>query len=200
MSNPIRLRDAVALTYDQFVGKATRLTASHMAKIEENPEVRKSGGVYYTPSCIVDYIVQQTIGRLLEGKTPKEADRLTILDPACGGGAFLVGAYRHLLEWHLKQYAEDGPEKHRKEVFQAAGGMWRLTTAEKKRILLNNIYGVDVDPQAVEVTKLSLLLKVLEGESQETIETQLQVLPRAGAARSGRQHRVRQLADRAGLL
>ena len=158
--------------YEQFLGKVIRLTASHMAKVEEKPEVKKAGGVYYTPSYIVDYIVRNTVGRLLEGKTPKEAAKLTILDPACGSGSFLLGAYRHLLEWRLKQYQEDGPEKHKKEMFQAAGGAWRLTTAEKKRILLNNIYGVDIDPQAVEVTKLSLLLKVLEGESQETIETQ----------------------------
>ena len=46
---------------------------------------------------------------------------------------------------------------------------WRLTITEKKRILLSHIFGVDIDPQAVEVSKLSLLLKVLEGESAETI-------------------------------
>ena len=68
---------------------------------------------------------------------------------------------------------KDGPETHRKELFQAASGEWRLTTQEKKRILLNNIYGVDIDRQAVEVTKLSLLLKVLEGESDETLKRQL---------------------------
>jgi hypothetical protein len=158
--------------YEQFLGKVIRLTASHQAKVEEKPEVKKAGGVYYTPSYIVDYIVRNTVGRLLESKTPKEAAKLTVLDPACGSGSFLVGAYRHLLEWHRKQYEDDGPEKHKKELFQAAGGGWRLTTAEKKRILLNNIYGVDIDPQAVEVTKLSLLLVVLEGESQETLETQ----------------------------
>ena len=55
------------------------------------------------------------------------------------------------------------------EVYQGAGGQWLLTTQEKKRILLNNIYGVDIDPQAVEVTKLSLLLKVLEGESSQSL-------------------------------
>lgn len=55
------------------------------------------------------------------------------------------------------------------------GGDWRLTTAERKRILLNNIYGVDIDLQAVEVTKLSLLLKVLEGESEQTIVRQLKL-------------------------
>ncbi len=58
-------------------------------------------------------------------------------------------------------------------MYQAQGGDWHLTTAEKKRILLNNIYGVDIDSQAVEVTKLSLLLKVLEGENNQTLERQL---------------------------
>ena len=74
---------------------------------------------------------------------------------------------------------EDGPEKRAKGqkpvLYQAAGGEWRLTTAERKRILLNSIYGVDIDPQAVEVTKLSLLLKVLEGESGETLTNQLKL-------------------------
>src|SRR5260370_16826878 len=47
------------------------------------------------------------------------------------------------------------------------------TTTERKRILLQDIFGVDIDAQAVEVTKLSLLLKVLEGESEQTLATQL---------------------------
>jgi hypothetical protein len=58
---------------------------------------------------------------------------------------------------------------------QGPGGDWRLTTTERKRILLNNIYGVDIDPQAVEVTKLSLLLKVLEGENEQTLSSQLRL-------------------------
>jgi type I restriction-modification system DNA methylase subunit len=137
--------------------------------------VRKAGGVYYTPAYIVEYIVKQTMGKLLEGKTPKPAARLRILDPACGSGSFLLGAYQLLLDWHRDRYLEAGPKKHTKELYQGAGGVWRLTTAEKKRILLANIYGVDIDPQAVEVTKLSLLLKVLEGESEQTLQSQLQL-------------------------
>ncbi|MBN1615501.1 MAG: restriction endonuclease subunit M, partial [Deltaproteobacteria bacterium] len=69
--------------YEQFLGKTIRLTAGHQAKIEEKPEVRKAGGVYYTPEYIVTYIVQNTVGRLLQGKTPKEAAAVRILDPAC---------------------------------------------------------------------------------------------------------------------
>jgi len=159
--------------YEQFLGKVIRLTSGHQAKVEEKPEVKKAGGVYYTPAYIVEYIVKQTVGELCDGKTPKQISKLRILDPACGSGSFLIGAYRYLLNYHRDWYGKDGPEKHRKELFQTAGGEWRLTTQEKKRILLNNIYGVDIDSQAVEVTKLSLLLKVLEGESDETLKRQL---------------------------
>ena len=100
---------------------------------------------------------------------------MRILDPACGSGSFLIGAYQFLLDWHLKEYAEY-PEKHRKELVQGRAGEWQLATAEKQRILLSNIYGVDIDAQAVETTKLSLLLKVLEGETSESIDTQLSFL------------------------
>jgi hypothetical protein len=80
------------------------------------------------------------------------------------------------LDWHLKYYLEHEPEKwltgKNPAIYQVKDG-YRLTTSKKKEILLNNIFGVDIDPQAVEVTKLSLLLKVLEGESNETIGSQL---------------------------
>ncbi len=171
--------DILGQVYEQFLGKVIYLTAGHRAKIEEKPEVRKAGGVYYTPTYIVEYIVKNTVGKLLEGKTPKTAEKLRILDPACGSGSFLIGAYQYLLDWHRDKYIEDGAEKHAKgkdpKLYQKIRNEWRLTTAERKRILLNNIYGVDIDPQAVEVTKLSLLLKVLEGESDETIKSAFQL-------------------------
>lgn len=167
--------DILGQVYEQFLGKVIHLTPGHRAKVEEKPEVRKAGGVYYTPTYIVDYIVKNTVGKLLEGKTPKTAEKLRILDPACGSGSFLIGAYQYLLDWHRDKYVEDDPEKYAKgknpALYQKIRNEWRLTTAERKRILLNNIYGVDIDAQAVEVTKLSLLLKVLEGESDQTIKS-----------------------------
>ena len=103
--------------------------------------------------------------------------KLKILDPACGSGSFLLGAYQYLLNWHRDEYVKDDPVKWAKGknpcLYHKSGDDWRLTTDERKRILLNNIYGVDIDHQAVEVTKLSLLLKVLEGEDEETIQRQL---------------------------
>ncbi|MFB3897256.1 MAG: Eco57I restriction-modification methylase domain-containing protein, partial [bacterium] len=167
--------DILGQVYEQFLGKVIRLTTGHRAVVEDKPEVKKAGGVYYTPTYIVDYIVKNTVGKLLENKTPKSVVQLRILDPACGSGSFLINAYQLLLDWHRDYYINEGIDKHKKELYQVAGGDYRLTTAERKRILLNNIYGVDIDPQAVEVTKLSLLLKVLEGENEQTISNQLRL-------------------------
>ena len=194
--------------YEQFLGKVIQLGEDHKVNVEYKPEVRKAGGVYYTPSYIVDYIVKNTVGKLLEGKSPKEASELRILDPACGSGSFLIGAYQYLLDWHLDWYKSNlvpllnsGQKLTSEEIqgllpapiekpgknaraksrriwerasvailpIEQRAEEWHLRTAERKRILLNNIYGVDIDTQAVEVTKLSLLLKVLEGENKATI-------------------------------
>ncbi|MBD3286836.1 N-6 DNA methylase [candidate division WOR-3 bacterium] len=167
--------DILGQVYEQFLGKVIRLTAGHRAKVEEKPEVRKAGGVYYTPTYIVDYIVANTVGKLCKGKTPAQVSKIRILDPACGSGSFLLGAYQYLLDWHRDYYIEEGAAKHKKKLYQVTDKEWRLTAEERKRILLNNIYGVDIDPQAVEVTKLSLLLKVLEGENEETLNRQMQM-------------------------
>lgn len=206
--------------YEQFLGKVIRLTDGGQAKVEYKPEVRKAGGVFYTPTYIVDYIVTKTVGELVRDKTPKEVSEIKILDPACGSGSFLIGAYQYLLDWHRDWYIEhlvpmikgkgatstevqalipvqyqvtpgkkgaksrSRTQNDHVELPIFAGGdgsvsrvrsTWQLTSAERKRILLNNIFGVDIDTQAVEVTKLSLLLKVLEGENEETISKQLKL-------------------------
>ena len=181
--------DILGHVYEQFLGKVIRLTAGHHAVVEDKPEVKKAGGVYYTPTYIVDYIVRQTVGKLVEKRTPKQIAKLRVLDPACGSGSFLINAYQFLLDWHRDWYLAHKPEswtKGRNPVLVQTTSGWKLTIAERKIILLDNIYGVDIDPQAVEVTKLSLLLKVLEGESEQTIQPflrlfQQRALPDLGA-------------------
>ena len=181
--------DILGNVYEQFLGKVIRLTPAGQAKVEEKPEVKKAGGVYYTPQYIVKYIVENTVGELLKGKTPmmvagkvKGHLPLRIVDPACGSGSFLIYAYQYLLDWHRDWYANDikkkgaaQAKKWQDAVYQGPGKQWYLTTREKKSILLNNIFGVDIDHQAVEVTKLNLLLKVLEGENRETLGTTLKL-------------------------
>ena len=188
--------------YEQFLGQVIRLDEGHQALVEDKPEVKKAGGVKYTPTYIVEAIVQKTLGPTLQGRTARQAAEISVLDPACGSGSFLIVAYQFLLDWHRDWYVqhllplmergwkpsspdirrllpetEAGGRGRKREaelpLYQARDGEWRLSTAERKRILLANIYGVDIDRQAVEVTKLSLLLKVLEGENEETISKQL---------------------------
>jgi len=167
--------EILGTVYERFLGKVIRLTAGHQAKIEEKPEVRKAGGVYYTPAYIVEYIVKQTVARQIEGRSPaqlassKDKTPFRVLDMACGSGSFLLGAYRCLLDHCSDWYIEHKPENFKKAVYKdPRNGHWRLTIEEKKRILTTHLFGVDIDHQAVEVTKLSLLLKVLEGETDQS--------------------------------
>ena len=160
--------------YERFLGKIIRFKRKtkngHSVEIIEKPEVQKAGGVYYTPSYIVSYIVKETIGKKIEMLTPEKVSKLKVCDPACGSGSFLVGAYQYLLDWHLDYYYKE----ERRESSEKKGLIYKddktreykLSIEEKRRILLNNIYGVDIDGQAVEVTKLSLFLKLLENEGK----------------------------------
>lgn len=171
--------EILGTVYERFLGKVIRVTAGHQAKVEEKPEVRKAGGVYYTPAYIVDYIVQNTIGKQIEGKSPadlaggKNKSPFRALDMACGSGSFLLGAYQFLLGHCLKWYQTHPAKKHANAVYQNARGETCLTIGERKRILTTHIYGVDIDRQAVETTKLSLLLKALEGENDATLSRQM---------------------------
>ncbi|HSN75668.1 MAG TPA: Eco57I restriction-modification methylase domain-containing protein [Anaerolineae bacterium] len=187
--------DILGHVYEQFLGKVIRLTAGHRAVVEEKPEVRKAGGVFYTPTFIVDAIVRETLGRLVASAElptlrkswqlcgPGRRTPLRVADIACGSGTFLLGAYQFLLDWYLAAYLAEGADASRwatgrnPRLYQNSRGEWKLTVNERKRILLDHIYGVDIDPQAVEVTKLSLLLKVLEGEDEQTLGQQLALFP-----------------------
>jgi adenine-specific DNA-methyltransferase len=151
--------------YERFLGSVIRATDKR-ATVEEKPEVRKAGGVYYTPEYIVRYIVQQTVGKLIAGKSPAEVARLRFADIACGSGSFLLGIFDELLRHHADWYNQPEQEKQAKKdgCVKNEDGLWQLSLAQRRQILLNNIYGVDIDQQAVEVAQLSLFLKLLEDE------------------------------------
>ncbi len=164
--------------YEQFLGKTIKFTRKtkfgHKIEIEEKPEVRKAGGVYYTPDYIVDFIVQNTLAEKIQTLSPDQISEIKILDPACGSGSFLIAAYDFLIRFHLQYYLKSETQKKKaiKEgiIYQVTEERYKLSTAKKSEILINNIHGVDIDTQAVEVTKLSLLLKVLEDENLEYAE------------------------------
>ncbi len=155
---PIEILGSV---YERFIGKVVRVSKTGRLKIEPKPEVRKAGGVYYTPRYVVNYIVEQTVGKLLDGKRPKEVERLRMLDPACGSGCFLIRVFERICEHYLRWYQEHPKDQRDELCYVDENGSLRLTTHLKRRIMLNNVFGVDVDYQAIEVTMLSLYLKLL---------------------------------------
>jgi len=160
--------------YERFLGKVI-LTTGKRARVEEKPEIRKAGGVYYTPDYIVRYIVEKTVGRLIERKSPEQIRQMKFADIACGSGSFLLGIYDKLLRYHTDYYNRSKKNKlegRKAGCLQTESGALRLSLLQKRTILLNNIYGVDIDPQAVEVAQLSLYLKLLEDETIGTAQKQ----------------------------
>jgi hypothetical protein len=164
--------------FSQFTSTAFQdLSIDTLAQVHERlfSPSKKTQGIYYTPPAVIDDMVQQTLGQWRDRTLPQ------VLDPACGGGAFLLAAYQFLLDAQLQFYLNtlqlsleddnsDRPKLENSFLPQPSPQIplcfdqdkWRLTRREGERILLHCIYGVDLDPQAVEVTKLSLWLKLLE--------------------------------------
>lgn len=159
--------EVLGKVYERFLEKEIRLGPSGEARIYERPRDRKAGGVFYTEKWVVDYIVGETLSRLIDGQPLTRVDAIRVVDPACGSGSFLVAAYQRLLEWYEGWYGSNDSELHARagRLYRDGDGRWRLAVPERKRILSTHIFGVDIDRQAIEVTKLSLLLKVLEGNA-----------------------------------
>lgn len=150
--------------YERFLGKVIVATDKR-AKVEEKSLVRKAGGVYYTPEYIVRYIVENTVGKLIAGKPPDQIAHLRFADIACGSGSFLLGAYDLLLSYHGHYYNQNPGKAKKGDCIQRDGKLY-LSLRKKREILLNNLYGVDIDAQAVEVCQLSLYLKLLQEETE----------------------------------
>lgn len=149
---------------------------------------RKKTGVFYTPKHITRHIVETTIGNWLEDKKAelgyyelpeiKEfwttkglsvnakkhlefwkkyrdvVKNMKIIDPACGSGAFLIEAFDYLMK--ISEYI-----KEQIASFNISGS-YSLTEDITSSILLNNIYGVDLSAESVEITKLALWLKTAD--------------------------------------
>ncbi|MBI4971450.1 MAG: Eco57I restriction-modification methylase domain-containing protein [Candidatus Omnitrophica bacterium] len=155
--------------YELFLSEEITLTASGDITTIEKPEIRESGGVYTTPAYVVERIVSDSLDA--ENETASICN-LKMLDICCGSGIFLLNLYENLLNAYLLNYTNTDLSKHNgKEVYEIKKNDWRLTLKEKRRILLNHIYGVDIDFQAVEVAKFSLLLKLIEDETHESLES-----------------------------
>ncbi len=128
-----------------------------------NNSERKATGSYYTPDYIVQYIVRETISPLCEGKSSKEILELKVCDPAMGSGHFLTGALNFLTREYLKALELEKPSED------------IPTKEEAKRIVLDKcIYGMDINPRAVKLAKMSLWLESAHpGKKLERLDDQL---------------------------
>lgn len=161
--------DILGRVYEQFLGEEIIISGSKVST-DLKMAVRKSGGVYYTPSEVVEYIVDQTVFPLLKKAQIGSVDTYRIVDPSCGSGSFLLVVYQRLIEWFTDYYSQRPTLAKKFLERKTSDSTLRLRSSERKKILQSMIYGVDLDPQAVEVTKLSLLLKVIEGQEQMELE------------------------------
>lgn len=116
---------------------------------------RKSTGAYYTPKVIADYLAREALGPQVEGKTPDEILELTVCDPAMGSGGFLVSVTEFLGDAHYRAQVSVGicdPDDERADQDRLAS---------KRLVAEHCVYGVDVNPMAVELAKVSLWLSTL---------------------------------------
>ena len=142
--------DILGNIYEQYLGRILKKVGKN-SKLEASKTKRKSEGIYYTPTYIVDYIVKNTVGEYIKTHKEKDIDNIKILDPACGSGSFLLKAYDTLENyWKEKNKLEETkPEE---------SGPY----SKKVDIVTKNIFGVDLDEKAVEIAQLNLLLKIAE--------------------------------------
>ena len=187
--------DILGTVYERFLGN-TIAVRKGQASVEEKMEVRHAGGVYYTPRFVVDSIIRRVVGPKVAGRTPAEVLDVKILDPACGSGSFLVAALQYLFDYCIGAVTRnpalagttvpalgDGGARRKKKseiAFQDRDGAWYLAPDFRAALLTRCIHGVDIDQQAVEVTVMSLYLKMLESRLPEhwaTLWVERQLLP-----------------------
>lgn len=126
-----------------------------------------------TPVEIVKQMVQKALEPKISGKAPEEILRIRIADIACGSGIFLVEVFEYLIQYYIHWYMENNPS----HLIPCGNGHFNIPFEEKRNILTHCIYGVDIDPNAVEVAKFSLLLKLLENETTPSLGDGMSLLP-----------------------
>lgn len=158
--------------YERFLGSRVIIDDERQLSIVMEPEVSASNGVVPTPKLIVEQIIKDTLTPLVSGKTFEELKNLKVADICCGSGTFLISAYDFLLEKYLETISYEKIED-KDIVYLTEDFTYVLTLKGKRNILESNIFGVDINPYAKEVSEFSLLLKLLESENEATVNDYL---------------------------
>lgn len=186
--------DVLGAVYEQYLGHVASVAKQRAKKAQirmdlgfpseptfelaAKKERRKAHGIYYTPRFVTDYIVKETVGRFLEERSHNEILNIKILDPACGSGSFLIRAYDELLNYH---------------AYRAGKSITDLDQYECLPILIKNIFGVDLDMQAVEIARLNLLLRSLA--RRETLPSLADNIRQGNSLISGTEQELRKYFD-----
>ena len=141
--------DVLGAIYEQYLG--------YVQTKEAGESKRKKQGIYYTPTFIVYYIVENTLGPILNKcKTISDVKKIKVLDLACGSGSFLIKALDLIYRKYLDFGATEG----------------EIT---KQLVLTENLFGVDLDEQAVELANLNLLINTLDKKQKLPSKTNIRV-------------------------
>ncbi len=167
---PIEILGSV---YERFLGSIV----DEKGRVHQKPEIRRQGGVFYTPGHIVRYIVNAALDPLVREKSPEQIRKIRIIDPACGSGTFLIAALEKLSQACVEYYLANPRSQNPRNCYIDFNGDLKLTNELKRQLAVDCIFGVDIDPQAIEVAEMSLYLKILEGESQSSLRKQKLLFP-----------------------
>jgi hypothetical protein len=141
------------LEYEPAIDEGTSLRRTR--------DVRRSTGTFYTPRAVTAYLVRETLEPLVRNQTTEDILRLRVLDPAMGSGAFLVAACRYLSNAAQESLIREG-HWHRSDVTAADRAGLRRQIAQRC------LFGVDVNPMAVQLARLSLWLATLAADKPLT--------------------------------
>ncbi len=155
--------DILGHIYEIFLGEQLKIENSNVV-LKKKPEI-EDRDVVTTPTFIVRDILNETVKKFCEEKTATEILNSKIADIACGSGAFLLETYQLLQDILVDYYIVNDQTK----LIQIGINNYKLKFEVKKQILLQCIFGIDKDFNAVEACKFGLLLKLLENENNDSI-------------------------------
>ena len=159
--------------YELFLDEKIITTADGSVSTEKKPEVVDSQGAVNTPKNVTDIIAEQTLSVIFGGKNLTDVRNVRIADICCGSGNFLLSAYEYIVNFHtewLLSHDRNASIREGRLIVVPGSDSCRLSFALRRDILLRNIWGVDIDPLAIEVAKFSLCLKLLENTTAEELD------------------------------
>lgn len=158
--------------YEQFLTKKLAIIDENLKLVDKKEYEDRF--IVTTPVHIVKYMVKEALEVKCSNKTPEQILRIKIADIACGSGVFLEEAFQFLQDYCMNWYLNNNEPSH---LIELGNGKYKLPLEDKKNILLNCIFGVDIDAHAVQVCKFSLLIKLIEDETNPSVKNVTPILP-----------------------